>query len=634
MSFRSLLAQVREIASGDRALESVRAIARFHRVQASPGYDDAARWLAEQLRGIGVEPEIEPVEGDGVTRYWGELMPEGWECTAARATLIDGESQRVLCDYDDCRLSLVLRSAPARGRFPIVVLEDGTEDAHYENVDVRGAVVLTRGAAYRVHRLAVVERGAAGILCDGRRLFPPVRAKDVDPDQVAYTSFWWNGAEPRGWGFVVSPRVGAELRARLASAVPLALDVAIDSRRFPTTIPIVTAHLAGSEDRDVLVISHLCHPEPSANDNASGVAASLETVRVLSTLRASGVWRPRAGVRFVWMPELTGTCAWLARDPGRARRLFAGINLDMVGEDQEACGSTLLLEHPPCFAASFAEDLLARIRSEAVDWVTDFSGPGHYALTRMAEVPYSGGSDHAVLIDPAVGVPTPMLIQWPDRYYHSSHDTPDRTDPRSLALAVRCAATYAGHLAALGDGDREAIARAVAHGARSRVLRALDAPHPAWAVARATCAGERAIESLAALGEHAARVAEFRAAFDAFVAREADLSSAPPANLPRTLGARTQQVPRRSIPAPLGMLRHLSPGWHEQPRAEREAWRAFELETPGAPTVFELAWYACDGSRTIDGIVHLVWLETGIDHGSAIARFFEWTERLGWSDSA
>src|SRR5207249_1333988 len=98
-------------------------------------------------------------------------------------------------------------------------------------------------------------------------------------------------------------------------------------------------------------------------------------------------------------PELTGTHAWLGSEPRRAERTVAALNLDMVGEDQEQCGSTLLIEHPPCFAASFAEELLARIREQAVDWVVSYSGPGHYGMTRMAEVPYSGGSDHVVLID-------------------------------------------------------------------------------------------------------------------------------------------------------------------------------------------------------------------------------------------
>src|SRR5438094_10042579 len=105
-------------------------------------------------------------------------------------------------------------------------------------------------------------------------------------------------------------------------------------------------------------------------------------------------------------------------------------------------------------------------------------------MTRMGEVPYSGGSDHYVLIDPATGGPCPMLIQWPDRYYHSSHDTPDKCDPRSLALAATCAATYAGFLAAAGGRELEWLTEAVARGGRRRALEALDEEDAARAFAR------------------------------------------------------------------------------------------------------------------------------------------------------
>ncbi len=633
MTFRTLLADVRAEASGIKALDSVRVLAGHHRVQASPGFDAAAAWLAGQLRGLGLEPEIDTVPGDGVTRYWGTVMPEGWSCERATATLIGAASREPLCDYAECRLSLVQRSAPGAGRYPIVTPDgDGTEDAHYLGVAVAGRVVLAAGGAHRVHTLAVVERGAAGILCDGRRLVPPVRGPTDDPDQVAYTSFWWSGDEPRGWGFVVSPQTGAGLRARLARGEPLELDVEVVSRRFATPIPLVSARIPGTLDDEVLVVAHLCHPQPSANDNASGVAAALETARVLQLLATRGAWRPRRGVRFLWMPELTGTHAWLASDPARTRRITAAVNLDMVGEHQDRCGSTFLLERPPCFAASFAEDLLAVIRAEAVDWVTSYSGPGHYSLTRMSEVPYSGGSDHAVFIDPAVGVPCPMLIQWPDLFYHSSHDTPDKTDPRSLELAVRCAATYAGHLAALDSGGAIELLDGLARRARGGVLRALDAVEPRRAAARAAQAGGRAIASLARLGVPPARLAEAFREFEAFVAREA-----PEAIRDDDVGDRDpalDRVPRRHVPAPLDSQRHLLPGFAALSRGEREAMRVFEREARGGATGFELAWYACDGTRDLRTIASLVKLETGLDAREQVRGWFEWTARLGLSEWA
>lgn len=624
--FEPLLDALRGEVSGERALATVEAVARFHRIQASPDYDAAAAWLVGQLEASRLRVEVEHVPGDGRTRCLGALMPEGWECSHGRATLVDAGARETLCDYGRLKLSLILRSAPARGRFPVVAIEDGTEDEHYRGRDVRGRVVLTRGAAQRVHELAVIERGAAGILFDGRRLLPPVRGPLDDPDAVTYTSFWWGGDQPRGWGFVVSPGTGARLRERLRAGFPLELEVDIESRRFPTRIPLVSATLPGTSGREVLVLSHLCHPEPSANDNASGVAAALEAARALAALSDRPGARPRGpGIRFLWMPELTGTCAYLGRDggldPERAGRTVAALNLDMVGEDQAACASTLLLEHPPCFAGSFAGALLRRIRHRAQDWVTSYSGPGHFSLTRMSEVPFSGGSDHAVLVDPLVGVPCPMLIQWPDRYYHSSHDTPDKCDPASLALAARCAAAFAGFLATAGPAEQSWLREAVERDSERGRLDALDHPEPGRAGAAEALRARQAILSLRRLDP--SRVLAARDDPHPGAGAAASPNPGPP-------DPRHAAIPTRP-PAPLEMQRHLIEGYAGLDRAARERFRRFEAEAPGGTLALDLAWYACDGKRTLDEIARLVWLEMGTRAPHAIAEFFEWTARLGRS---
>jgi len=632
--FRSLLEAVREEASGERALESIRAVSRFHRVQSSPGYDAAARWLEQALIAAGLPVERQEAAGDGATRHLGVLMPRGWECTHATALLRDGAERRTLCDYGAQKLSLVLRSAPAHGVYRLVDVGEGLEPDHYRDRAVRGAVVLASGPVHRVHRLAAVERGAAGILTDTRRLAPPVRERGDERDALNYTSFWWSESEPRGWGFVVTPEQGDRLRARLGEGAELGLEVAIESRDFATRIPLISTRLGPATDEEVLVMAHLCHPEPSANDNGSGVAAALETARTLAELERTGRWRPGPrAVRFLWMPELTGTYAWLGLRDARAPRLAAAINLDMVGEDQAQCGSTLLVEHPPVFAASFAEELLVRIRAEAQDWVTSFSGPGHYSMTRIAEVPYSGGSDHIVFNDPARAVPCPMLIQWPDRFYHSSHDTADRSDPASLALAVRCAATYAGFLAGAGERELEWLTTAVERGARRRWLAALDAEDSARACARERVRSRAAIDSLARLGVPARRLEVAHADRDReFAAGASAMSFQAPAD--------AGPVPRRRIPAPLDFQPHLWPNYQRLDAAERDELRALVTGIPGGSTTLELAWYAADGRRGVEEIRKLVSLDAGVEvnaRGAApgdhsLERFFGFTERLGASE--
>ena len=640
--YRELLSAVREEASGERALETVRAVSRFHRVQSSPGYDQAAAWLESALSAAGLEPERLEAPGDGVTRFSGVLMPRGWECTRARARLVDGGDSRLLCDYDAHRLSLVLRSGPARGVFPIVDAGEGVDAEHYRHHDVRGAVVLASGAVHRVHRLAVVERGAAGILTDTRRLAPPVRTREDERDALNYTSFWWSEDEPRGWGFVVTPETGDRLRARLREGGTPELDVHIDSRDFAGRIPLLSARLGPAGADELLVLAHLCHPEPSANDNGSGVAAAFETARTLRALERAGRWRPGPrAVRFLWMPELTGTHAWFGARGEGAPRIIAGLNLDMVGEDQSQCGSTLLVEHPPIFSASFAEELLVRIRDDALDRVAGFASPGRYAMTRLAEVPYSGGSDHVVLNDPARDIPCPMLIQWPDRFYHSSHDTPDRSDPGSLALAVRCAATYAGFLASAAEREIEWLAGAVERGARRRLLSAVDAERPAAAAARERVRSERAMRSLALLGIPAERLAPALAAWR----READslAGSVGREEFERATSGDSNaaaRTPRRRLQAPLDFQAHLWPGYSRLDPEEREELRALMAGIPGGTPSLELAWSACDGARSLETIALLVRLDSGAEvealgsevGSRSLERFFRLTGKLGLSE--
>jgi hypothetical protein len=246
----------------------------------------------------------------------------------------------------------------------------------------------------------------------------------------------------------------------------------------------------------------------------------------------------------------------------------------------------------------------------------------------MAEVPFSGGSDHVPLVDPAVGVPCPMLIQWPDRYYHSSSDTPDRTDPRSLAHAVRCAATYAGVIAGAIGEEAEELMALTARGARIRLLGALGAADPAQALARERLRGDRAIASLARLGVAEPRIETERRAFAAFADSESGASRA----LPKFEHPLAAEVPRRRVAAPLHYQRFLLPGWSALPRVEREAWRRLELDTPEGELLADLGWAACDGHRTLAEIAGLVWLETGRAAIDLLAESFSHASRLGLAE--
>jgi hypothetical protein len=633
--FERLLEAVRRETRGDRALADVAAISRHHRIQSSPGYDDAAVWLGDALRSAGLSPELTRVPADGRTRFGGFPMPEGWRCRRARATLHGNAGPEALADFERSPLSIVQRSDAARGRYPLVALGSLAE---LERTEVRGCAVLVGGPVQRAHELAVVARGAAGLVVDGRRLVPPVRTDAHDRDSLAYTSFWWVGDRTRGWGVVVSPDRGAALRARLAAGEKLEIEVDYDCERYTGEFTLVSAEIAGELPGEVLITSHLCHPRPGANDNASGSAATLECARVLAALADRGeLPAKRRTLRFLWMPEFTGTYAWQALHRDRVARTLAAVNLDMVGERQQDCGSTLLLEHAPHFLGTFADELLGRIRTAAQDWVRDFSGPGHYSLARLADVPYSGGSDHALWLDPGAGVPCPMLIQWPDRYYHSDLDTVERCDPDSLALAVRAAATYAGFVAAAGAEEAAWLLQLVARGARRRLLSALERPDP-WDAAHAERErGQRALASVARLAHGLAPDHALARAIERTLPLAADelegfwdgeVTPALPARPPGH-DERPGRVPVRVENAFACPIRSLAPGWEALSEPTRARLLALEGEIPGGTTALDVAWFACDGTRDVGSIAETVRREGWAVSRRQLEEWFELAEPLG-----
>jgi aminopeptidase YwaD len=417
-------------------------------------------------------------------------------------------------------------------------------------------------------------------------------------------------------------------------------------------------------------VAHLCHPQPSANDNASGAAAALEAARTLQSLVGGGrLPRPRRTVRFLWLPEITGMHAYLAGHEQDMGRFIAGLNLDMVGEDQGQTGSSWLIERPPDAAASFAPELLACLREELlalkgmVDVAPSHTGIGAYPLYRQAEVPFSGGSDHFVLSDPTVGIPTPMLIQWPDRFYHTSADTPDRTDPHSLARAGALAAAFAYWLASAGASEATWLGYEMTARFKSRLVRAAQKAaskaltvQDAEALAQALAELDRhlaylldrqkaALGSLRRLAPVMCPVAELQVEAERAANRElawakgfVDLRAATlgletlPDPSPPGLSQEEQEaaalIPARQVRGPVPLENHL----RRLDAESRERWRQLrKARKDGAHhTLLPLALYWADGVRSVLEIANLVEQESGQRDIELLLTYFRLLEELGF----
>lgn len=647
--YHALLATLGAEVSGVAAKNLVARISQWHRIQASPMYREAAEWVHATLRQWGLESAIERFPAREGARAWSEPMFQEWWCDEATLHLIEpGGTTRKLADYREVPLSLMPRSAATEGEYEVVVVEGGDRAEDYDGLDVRGRLVLTRSAPMSIYHLAIERFGAAGLIFDGMRSVPLVCPPGDLQDELQYVSWWWWGGETRAFGFVLSPRAGAELRRAIGRRTrrgegPVRVRAAVRSHFADGAIEAVSARVPGETDEEVLVVAHLCHPAPFANDNASGAAAAMETARALHTLIASGgLPRPKRGIRFLWVPEMTGTYAYLAAHEGDLPRTVAGLNLDMVGEDQDQCGSSWLLIRSSDAMPSFATPLLEAIREGFFGQAHTFSGQGDFPLFRHAVVPFSNGSDHYILGDPSVGIATPMLIQWPDRFYHTTADTLDKVSPAALRQSGTLAGAYAYFVANAGAREVAWLAREMnarfegrlARKLQSAVTAALGGAAPEgspWEqrVAFRIDRQEAALHSLRRLDPHfdprpwcAAAQAIGTAAWER--ARDV-LDDWQPADVALLHEDDARLVPARRYRGPISLEPHL----RRLPPDEREAVRA-ALKPHGAflGLPADVALYWADGRRTLAQVLDLVELETGVRDPAGLASYFKLLARL------
>ena len=168
---------------------------------------------------------------------------------------------------------------------------------------------------------------------------------------------------------------------------------------------------------------------------------AMELLRTLHELLERGELPPlRRGIRVCLVPEFSGTYPYLCQREGELSRIVGAINLDMVGGRQSRGYGPLTLSDQPWSSSplvtALSDVVLRQVKSQC-----EVLKQGNMAPLFNSHIgPFVPGSDHMILSDPLVGIPCPMLGQWPDLYYHTSGDTPEQVDPQMLhnSLCIAC----------------------------------------------------------------------------------------------------------------------------------------------------------------------------------------------------
>jgi len=441
--FIEFLNAIKSEISGIKAKRYVEGIAQFHRIQASQGYHKAALYVVNELKKFGIEAKIQKFISDGKTKYFDWPSPVGWDIEYGELRIIHPKDMK-LADYSITPLSVVVHSnsTPEEGiTAEVVYVGKGILPEHYEGKDVKDKFVLATGKASMVHKEAVIKRGAKGII-----LFDP---KKVDvPDAVPYQAIWpvKEELERVGIGFSLSLRDAQKILNYLDKGEKVIAFAKTKTRFYDSNLEVITAEIPGENNKEEIVfIAHLCHPYPGANDNASGSGLLIEIARTLKKLLDKGLIQPLdRTIRFMWVPEMLGTLAFIHRYPKQVENIIAGFNLDMVGEKQSKTKSVLTIIPPPLslpsFVAAIVEDVMKYVAEAPLKQYGEVSGLPAF---RYKITPFLGGSDHYIFVDSNYKKPFVSFTQWPDLYYHSSLDSTENVDPNMLEYIGEIALTSA-----------------------------------------------------------------------------------------------------------------------------------------------------------------------------------------------
>lgn len=175
-----------------------------------------------------------------------------------------------------------------------------------------------------------------------------------------------------------------------------------------------------------------------------------EIARTITTLiKERKIERPERSIYFLMIEEGSGTMAFFRKYPDMGNKILAVINMDMVGGDLDKNQAFFFIEIPLYSRTPFLEPVTINF----TDYVfkTNSQRPENQRYTREGDFPvpivekngsrqpfryilgnFMGSSDHGMIIETDSGIPAVMFSVWPDRWFHTDKDRPDKSDPTQL----------------------------------------------------------------------------------------------------------------------------------------------------------------------------------------------------------
>ncbi|MHA2035937.1 MAG: DUF4910 domain-containing protein [Promethearchaeota archaeon] len=448
MDIEKYLTDILTEVNGQRAWDWVARISQFSRVQASNSYHEIAEIIKKELSGMGYN-EIEHFKSpaDGKDTIWDSIAPYQWEIESGELWVTEPEGIK-LCDFEDIQTSIITHSKSCNVVAEVIDIGKGDKKEDYEKKDLDGKIILMSSSTYMYHSY-IENSEALGVI-----YYPDLKRTGDQLDKRIYNSFFTthDRLDRAKFGFSISYRQAIILKNFLEKG-PVTVHAKINAKHIEGNLEVISTQIKGKDnpDQEIIIIAHLCHPFPSANDNASGAAGLLEVARSLKQLIKKEIFnQPLRTIRFVWVPEFIGTVPWMKFHEDKIKKVLACINLDMIGEHRLKIGHPLEVNLAPYSTPSIINDIASLFIKRVADHPKGIAIRGTKVQMSYRLTSFEGGSDHVLFADSYFGIPS-LMFGHEDPFYHSSMDTVENCDSTELKRVIGMSISISYFLSILDD---------------------------------------------------------------------------------------------------------------------------------------------------------------------------------------
>jgi len=174
-----------------------------------------------------------------------------WDAVRGRLT-ITGPRKEVIADHDMVAASLAKGSKTSNVETELVYVPNGGSAKSYEDIDVKGKIVISEGNVRSIFNAAVNNNGAAGAVSY------EVRYPERYPEMLVWSSVRPGKNTQGGFGFQITYTKGRALIAQLKRGKKITVHADVETKDYPGKLEVVTGLIPGTDRsaQELLLVAH------------------------------------------------------------------------------------------------------------------------------------------------------------------------------------------------------------------------------------------------------------------------------------------------------------------------------------------------------------------------------------------